>query len=48
MAGVQGFEVEIPQIISRLFQPEMSRGQEMKPADNIDNLVFPTDLTGIL
>ena len=41
MAGVQGFEVEVPQVISRLFHPQMVRGQEMGAADTNDSMGSP-------
>ena len=45
---MKSVKVEVLQVLSRLFHPEMTRGQEVESADDINNPGFPTNFTGIL
>ena len=40
MARVQGFQLKVPQILTRLFEPKWVRREKMEPPDNVDNPLF--------
>ena len=48
MAGMQGFEVKVPEVFSRVPEPFRLWGEEMHAADDTSNPALPADLPGIL
>jgi hypothetical protein len=40
MAGMQGFQLKVPQILTRLFETCWGWFEKMEPPDNVDNTVF--------